>query len=158
MHRFTMKNLFAGLSLPGLTRVALFALPVLLAAGPAFALDFPTRKDGVWETTMTMNGGEPIVQKMCFTPEVEKKVQATVAEACSRYEVRREGASWIVDSTCTVLGKVTSGRVVTTGDFTSRIRAEVSSKDADGTKSTMTLDARWLRPCGPKEKPGAIVR
>lgn len=107
---------------------------------------------------MTMNGGEPIVQKMCFTPEVEKKVQATKAESCSRYEVRREGASWIVESTCSVLGKVTSGRVVTTGAFTSRIRADVSSSGADGTKNTMTLDARWLRPCGPKEKPGAIVR
>jgi putative NADPH-quinone reductase len=116
------------------------------------------RPVSVWETTMTMNGGEPIVQKMCFTPEVEKRVQATKAESCSRYEVRREGASWIVESTCTVPGKVSSGRVVTTGDFTSRIRADVSSTGADGTKNSMTLDARWLRPCGPKEKPGAIVR
>ena len=28
----------------------------------------------------------------------------------------------------------------------------------DNPADSMTLDARWLRPCGPKEKPGAIVR
>lgn len=153
-----MRGLFDRLPLPAPGRSLLPALTVLVVSAPALAIGFPTRRDGVWETTMAMNGGEPMVQKMCFTPEVEKKVQATKAEARPRYEVRREGASWIVDSTCTVLGKVTGGRVVTTGDFTSRIRAEVSSKDAEGTKSTMTLEARWLRPCGPNEKPGAIVR
>jgi hypothetical protein len=153
-----MRNPIDRLPLRFRDRSLLLALTVLVASAPAYAADFPTRKDGVWETTMTMNGGEPMVQKMCFTPEVEKKVQATKAEACSRYEVRQEGASWIVDSTCSVLGKVVTGRVVTTGDFTSRIRADVTSTGADGTKSTMTLDSRWLRPCGPNDKPGAIVR
>ncbi len=153
-----MRNTFVGLRLPGLSLTALLALSTLVASAPAVATDFPTRKDGVWETTMTMNGGAPVVQKMCFTPEVEKKVQATKATSCSRFEVRQEGASWIVESTCSVLGKVTSGRTVTTGDFTSRIRADVVSTTSDGKKNTMTLDARWLRPCGPNEKPGAMVR
>lgn len=89
---------------------------------------------------------------------MEKRVQATKAEACSRYEVRQEEANWIVESTCTVLEKVISGRTVTSGDFTSRIRADVVSTYADGMKATMTLDARWLRPCGPSDKPGSIVR
>lgn len=107
---------------------------------------------------MTMNGGVPVVQKMCFTPDVEKKIEAAKAASCSRYEVRKEGAAFIVDSTCTVLGTVIRGRTVTSGDFTSRVRAEVVSTYPDGTKDTMTLDARWLRPCGPDDEPGSIVR
>ena len=143
---------------PGLALAPLFVLTVLLACGPAGAIDFPTRKDGIWETTMTMNGGAPMVQKMCFTPEVEKKVEAVKAASCSRYEVRKERATWIVESTCSVLGKVISGRTVTSGDFTSRIRTDIVSTFPDGTKSTMTLDARWLRPCGPNDEPGSIVK
>lgn len=136
----------------------LLALAALVAALPrtAAAADFPTRKPGIWETTMSMNGGAPFTNRMCFTPEVEKKVQETTAASCSRYEVRREGAAWIIDSTCEVGSKVTSGRVVTTGNFTSRIHAEVAS-ESEGKKTAMTLDATWLRACGPNDKPGAIV-
>jgi len=152
-----MRSLFDRLPLPAPGRSLLLALTVLVVSAPALAIGFPTRTDGVWETTMAMNGGEPMVQKRCLTPEVEKKVQAAKAEACPRYEMRREGSSWIVESTCAALGKVTGGRVVTTGAFTSRIRADVSSTSADGTKNTMTLDARWLRPRGPNDKSGSIV-
>ncbi len=135
-----------------------FALVVLLAAAPAVAIDFPTRKAGVWETTVTMNGGAPTVQKMCFTPEMEKMIQAAKAASCSRYEVRKEGATWIVESTCSVLGRVIGGRSVTSGDFTRRIRTDVVSVLPDGTKNAMTLDARRLGPCGPNDEPGSIVK
>jgi hypothetical protein len=155
---FRMRSLLSRVRRPGLAQSPLLFLTVLLASAPAVAVDFPTRKGGIWETTMTMNGGAPVVQKMCFTPEVEKKVQAVKASSCSRYEVRKEGATWIVESTCSVLGKVISGRTVTSGDFTSRIRADVVSTYPDGTKNTMTLDARWLRPCGANDEPGSIVK
>ena len=153
-----MRNTLDRFRLPLLDRSLLLALTVLVVSAPAAAADFPTRKPGIWETTMTMNGGAPVVQKMCFTPEVEKKAQATKAESCSRYEVRKEGASWVIESTCSVLGKVISGRTVTTGDFTSSIRADVVSTYADGKKNTMTLDARWLRPCGASDVPGSMVK
>jgi hypothetical protein len=149
---------FERLRQPGLFGAALLALSILAACARAPAVGLPTRKDGVWETTMTMNGGTPVVQKMCFTPDVEKKIEAAKAASCSRYEVRKEGAAFIVESTCTVLGTVIRGRTVTSGDFTSRVRAEVVSTYPDGTEDTMTLDARWLRPCGPNDEPGSIVR
>lgn len=136
--------------------LAAFAAHSLLAAA-AFAADFPIRKPGIWETTMSMDGGAPFTQRMCFSAEVEKKVQETTAAACSRYEVHRDGAAWVIDSTCRIGAEETSGRVVTTGDFTSRIHAEVASESA-GKKTAMTLDAKWLRDCAPNEKPGAIVK
>lgn len=137
----------------------ILALAALVASLPpaAAAADFPTRKSGIWETTMTMDGGAPFTNRMCFSPEVEKKVQETTAAACSRYEVHRDGAAWVIDSTCKIGADVTSGRVVTTGDFTTRIHAEVASESA-GKKTAMTLDAKWLRDCAPNEKPGAIVK
>jgi len=138
-------------------RMLIWPLSLLAGLSPAMAADFPTRKSGVWETTMSMNGGAPFTNRMCFTPEVEKKVQETTAASCSRYEVHREGAAWIIDSTCEIGTKVTSGRVTTTGDFTSRIHADVAS-ESEGKKTSMTLDAKWLRDCGPNEKPGAIVK
>ncbi|MBP9142869.1 MAG: DUF3617 family protein [Thermoanaerobaculia bacterium] len=144
-----------------------FALQLTLALSPFAALfplaaataaaDFPTRKPGIWETTMTMDGGAPVTHRMCFSPAVEKKVLETTAAACSRYEVRRDGPAWIIDSTCKIGAEVTSGRVVTTGDFTGRIHAEVTSESA-GKTTAMTLDAKWLRDCAPNEKPGAIVK
>lgn len=137
--------------------IALAALVAGLALPPAFAADFPTRKPGIWETTMTMNGGEPFTNRMCFAPEVEKKVQETTAASCSRYEVHRDGPAWVIDSTCEIGTAVTSGRVVTTGDFTSHIHAVVAS-ESEGKKTAMTLDAKWLRDCGPNDKPGAIVK
>ncbi len=137
--------------------LALSSFAALLPLAAATAADFPTRKPGVWETTMTMDGGAPFTNRMCFSPEVEQQVQETTAAACSRYEVHRDGAAWIIDSTCKIGADETSGRVVTTGDFTSRIHAEVTSESA-GKKTAMTLDAKWLRACGPNDKPGAIVK
>lgn len=141
-------------------RASSFALAAIIAGfalAPAFAADFPTRKPGIWETTMSMNGGAPFTNRMCFSPEVEKKALETTAAACSRYEVHREGPAWVIDSSCEIGAKVTTGRVVTTGDFTSRIHAEVAS-ESEGKKTAMTIDAKWLRECGPNEKPGAIVK
>ena len=137
--------------------LALAALATSFALPPAFAADFPTRKAGVWETTMAMNGGAPFTNRMCFSPEVEKKVQETTAASCTRYEVRRDGAAWVIDSTCEIGSKPTTGRLTTTGDFTSWIHAEVAS-ESGGEKTSMTIDAKWLRACGPNDKPGAIVK
>lgn len=142
---------------PTVPTLVFAALAASLALPPAFAADFPTRKPGIWETTMSMNGGAPFTNRMCFSPEVEKKVQETTAAACSRYEVHRDGPAWVIDSTCEIGAKVTTGRVTTTGDFSSRIHAEVAS-ESEGKKTAMTIDARWLRECGPNEKPGAIVK
>lgn len=137
--------------------LALAALASSLALPPAFGAEFPTRKPGIWETTMSMNGGAPFTNRMCFSPEVEKKVQETTAAACTRYEVRRDGAAWVIDSICEIGSKPTTGRVTTTGDFTSWIHAEVAS-ESGGQKTAMTIDAKWLRACGPHDKPGAIVK
>jgi hypothetical protein len=101
-----LRDPFDRLRQPGLFGAGLLALAILVACARAPAVDFPTRKEGVWETTMTMNGGAPVVQKMCFTPDVEKKIEAAKAASCSRYEMRKEGAAFIVESTCTVLGTV----------------------------------------------------
>lgn len=140
-----------------LALAALTALVAFVPLAPAAAAEFPTRRSGVWETTMTMDGGEPFTNRMCFTPEVEKQIQETTAATCSRYEVSRAAQAWIIDSTCEMGTQVVSGRVVTSGDFTTRIHAEVTSESA-GKKTAMTLDAKWLRACGPNDKPGAIVK
>lgn len=113
-------------------------------------------KGAVFSDFTCANGGAPFTNRMHFTPEVEKKVQETTAASCSRYDVHRDGAAWLIDSICEIGSKVTSGRVVTSGDFTRHILAEVAS-ESEGKKTVMTLDASGLRDCGPNEKPGAIV-
>ncbi|MBK7972933.1 MAG: DUF3617 family protein [Deltaproteobacteria bacterium] len=124
----------------------------------AHAAEVPSHKAGLWETTMTLNGGAPTVKKLCFAPEWEKKMLELTVKSCAKYEVKKEGSSWVVESECDLGGQRYTGKTVSSGDFTSTVQSESTSTSKDGAKTTMKTDAKWVGVCGPNDKPGSIVR
>ena len=145
-----------------MVRFILISTALAALAIPATAVEAPHRRAGVWESTFQDGDGNKIVDKRCTTPEWEMEVAAATAkftaESCSKNELRRVGATWVSDSICTLFGKTITGHSVTSGDLRSQIRIDTEQRDATGTVTRTTIEGRWLGPCGPKDRPGAVVK
>src|SRR5882757_4263924 len=93
------------------SRIALPVAIVLLGAfASAAALELPTQKPGLWQTTMT---GEKIpggsrTYNMCLDAaslaEAKASADAHLKNDCSNSDVRKQGSTWIAESTCTLSG------------------------------------------------------
>lgn len=144
-----------------------------VAASPAFALDFPSRKPGLWEIqTQTGeatgksagHGGTHTVQQ-CIDAATDKALrdmgQGMGKDLCSKQELRTDGGKLIVDSVCKIGNTVASTHAVISGDFNSAYRMESKSTynpplmgRAEGTSA---MEARWIGPCKADQKPGDMV-
>lgn len=144
---------------------------VLMAcAAPATALDFPTRKPGLWELKTFAEGqsGRPQVMKHCTDEATDKQMQSLAASMsagmCSEQEVRREGDSIISDAVCRIGPITMRTHSVTTGDFGSAYTTKTTSKQEGGPTlpgmggtSSATIEARWTGPCEAGQRPGDMI-
>ena len=70
---------------------------LFLAAASASAIDFPTMKAGLWESTMSREGAQQKMSgtKMCLDPAVQKEMMemgmGTMKTMCSKNDIRRDG-------------------------------------------------------------------
>ena len=146
------------------------ALPLLLAATPAFALDMPPRKAGLWELKMSMEGRSMPTQTFqhCIDAATDKAMNdiggGMRAEQCSKQDMQRSGNTITVDSVCNIGGATTTSRAVVTGDFNSGYTVKVNSKREGGpaipgmpAETNMTIEAKWTGPCKADQKPGDII-
>lgn len=158
-------------------KIRLSAVIACIAAGvaacPALALDFPSRKPGLWEIqTQTGeatgksagHGGTHTVQQ-CIDAATDKALrdmgQGMGKDLCSKQELRTDGGKLIVDSVCKIGNTVASTHAVISGDFNSAYRMESKSTynpplmgRAEGTSA---MEARWIGPCKADQKPGDMV-
>jgi hypothetical protein len=150
----------------------LFVATVILAATPAVALDLPARKAGLWEikTTMDERKEQPQVAQHCIDAETDKLMNSIGGEmrkeACSRQDVQKVGATYVIDSVCKFGPMTSTSRGVVTGDFNSAYTVKMTSKregapnipgmPADGS-SNMTIEAKWLGACAADQKPGDMI-
>ena len=149
-----------------------FAAFGLVAAAPAFALDMPARKPGLWELKMDFEGRKlpATVMKHCTDATSDKVMNSNFGgpaqAACSKQDVTKTATGMMVDSICEFGAGKTTTHAVITGDFNSAYTVNVSSKreggplmpgmPADGS-SQMTITAKWLGPCEAGQKPGDII-
>ncbi|RPI42776.1 MAG: DUF3617 family protein [Betaproteobacteria bacterium] len=136
-----------------------------LASADAGAQDAPRRKPGLWQQTVTMSGpgAPPQLMSIC-TDEKTDNLMANRAgsdQKCTQQSVRRQGNAFVVDAVCKD-GKTTIHTHGTfTGDFTSRYSGELRSTfepPMHGMKEmTQKIDARWVGPCKPGQKPGDVM-
>ncbi len=152
-------------------RLLLLAAASILAT-PAAALDLPARKPGLWEIKMTMEDRNlpPQTSQHCIDAETDKLMNSLGGDmrkdACSKQDVKKVGATIVVDSVCTFGPMTSTSHAVVTGDFNSAYTVTVASKRAGGPNipgmpadgaSNMTIEAKWLGACAADQKPGDMI-
>jgi hypothetical protein len=148
------------------------AAAALSAALPAAALDLPTRKPGLWEIKMVMEGGPgvpPQVTQQCVDATTDKEMNAlgtsVAKDKCSRQDISKSGGTFIVDAECQIGPVKATTRSEATGSFDSAYTVKVNTRMdgaiapgmPSGMTTKMTIEAKWLGACKPDQKPGDIV-
>jgi len=152
----------------------LFALiaGLTISAAPAFALDLPTRKTGLWEIKMMFEGRAipPQTMKQCTDAASDKLMTYNFGGAaernCQKQDIRNSGGTITVDSICKFGGVTSTSHAVISGDFNAAYTVEVSSTReggrpvpgaAPGRETHMTIAAKWIGGCAAGQRPGDIV-
>lgn len=143
-----------------------------LVAAPAFALDMPTRKAGLWELTMSFVQPKlpSHVLRQCTDADTDKLMNSSFGgagqQSCAKQEIRQADGAIIVNSVCSFAGMTTQSHAVITGSFDSAYKMEVSTKQLSGPQPPgvasngerrMAVAAKWLGPCAKGQRPGDII-
>jgi hypothetical protein len=143
-------------------------LALLVASGVASAASFdpPKRKSGLWEIKMssTQAKGMPAIQE-CIDEKTDDLMQQGMAGmedlSCSKNEMRKQGDTIVAESVCTVNGSTAKTRAVFTGRFDSAYKADIHSTYEPPLlgmrEASWVLEAQWLGPCKPGQKPGDVA-
>ena len=138
------------------------------AFSAAQADELPTRKPGLWEIRLidTATKAAGLTMQQCTDAATDKDLTSNLSpmakQTCAKSDVRKTAAGYMTDAVCTVNGMSMTTHSDITGDFDSAYSMNVTSK-ASGTpngvprETAMTVEAKWLGPCKPGQKPGDIV-
>lgn len=153
-------------------RYRAIAIALLLSASPAFALDLPTRKAGLWELKMEFQGHNLPAQLMqqCTDASTDKLMTLNFGGAaernCQKRDVQNSGGTITVDSVCQFGDATTTSHAVVSGDFNSAYMVQINSTRqggrpipgaAPGGETHITIAAKYLGPCASGQKPGDVM-
>ena len=131
---------------------------VLFATSTSGA-EFPARKAGLWEITMT--GAHTFTVRQCSDAATDEAMEQTilgVAGDCAKRDVERAGGMITVVSVCKSARKTMTSHVVITGSLDSEYTMTLTKQSTGrSTGSSMTMSAKWLGPCGAGQKPGDVI-
>ena len=154
-------------------KIRLSSLAACIAAGavacPAFALDFPSRKPGLWEiqtgdgTGKGPGAGHTVQQ--CIDAASDKALrdmgQGMGKDTCSKQELRNEGGKLVIDSVCKIGSTTATSHAVMSGDFSSAYRMESKSTYSPPlmgrAEGSAVIEAKWIGPCKAGQKPGDMI-
>ena len=137
-----------------------------VAGRAAGAIDYPPRKPGLWQMSVDTGRGPAQTMQYCIDAATDaalmKMGQASMGQACSKFDARRSGTTVTTDSVCNMgNAEVTTHSVTTfTGETathtvaTSHFSPPMPGGMAD---ATMTRDGKWMGPCGPDMQPGDMM-
>ena len=149
-----------------------FAAFGLLGVSAAAAAELPTRKAGLWDVKMTVEGQglPPHTMQQCVDAQTDKLMNSGTAglsrETCSKKEVKISGSTITMDSVCQSGGATTTSHAVITGSFDQAYTIRISSTrqggapvpgTTPGQATNMTIEAKWLGACKAGQKPGDII-
>jgi hypothetical protein len=151
-------------------RIAISVVALAACVSSAAAQEFPTRRAGLWEVTINHDGRNtpPQTMQQCTDAETDKLMNAfggaLSADMCSKQEVKKVGATLVINATCQIGPMKSTSQSVVTGDFTSNYTVKVTSKlegvpaaAQEAAGGTTTIQARWIGACKPGQRPGDIV-
>lgn len=149
-----------------------FAALTLVYAAPAFAIDMPARKPGLWELKIAIEGLQmpARVMKQCTDAASDKVLNSnfggSAQEACSKQDVTKSATGMIIDSVCKFGDSTTATHAVVTGSFDSAYSVDVASTRqggppmpgaTPGAATHMKIEAKWLGACAAGQKPGDVI-
>ncbi|QNK69800.1 DUF3617 domain-containing protein [Variovorax sp. PAMC26660] len=155
-------------------KIRLFAAAACCAlasaiAFPAFALDYPARKPGLWEIQSgdgTGKGpGAGHTMQQCIDAASDKALrdmgQGMGKDMCSKQELRADGGKLVMDSVCKIGTTTATSHAVMSGDFNTAYRMESKSSYnpplMGRTEGASVMEAKWIGPCKADQKPGDMV-
>lgn len=151
---------------PKLSAVLVLTLALGGAAATALAADVPNRKPGLWEIKSSMQGvpadALPATQQ-CIDERTDVLMQQRAGQsgACQQMDIKRDGERTTIHSVCTHDRITATTDATFIGSFDSSYRGNIKVKyepPMQGiSESAMTLEARWLGPCKPGQKPGDVM-
>lgn len=136
-----------------------------LTATPTWTAELPKRKSGLWELKMSsaqMPVGLPMVET-CVEEKADNLLEQEDRsnQACAELVVRRDGDRFFIDTTCKTDKTMVTSHAVVSGRFDSAYRVEIKESYNPpllGMKeSARVIEARWLGPCKPGQKPGDVA-
>jgi hypothetical protein len=143
------------------------SLLALLPASAARADEMPLRKAGLWEMKIAKAGSvlPEMTMQHCTDETTDKEMSTTFSpmakEACSRRDIAKTATGYVSDSVCGVGGVTMTSHSEVVGDFNSAYTIKTtahSDKGAGGVHDiSSSIEAKWLGPCKPDQKPGDIV-
>jgi hypothetical protein len=140
-------------------------LLALIYGTSALAAELPSRKPGLWEVKMSIEGrnAPPQVIRQCIDAATDQMMQSSAgpysAAVCPKRDVQRSADSITIDSICTIDNKPAVAHAIVTGSFDSAYTMTVTSQaeGIPGNKMVMTLEGKWLGPCTADQKPGDMI-
>lgn len=142
-----------------------FALATTSLTGASLAGDMPKRKSGLWEINMRHNGSTgmgPVQQ--CIDQNTDNLMQQKAKDSkhnCNVMDVNTSGSKVSIHSVCKMEGSTATTDGVFEGAFDSRYKGTMKTQFSPPmhgmSESSMALDARWLGPCKPGQKPGDVI-
>jgi hypothetical protein len=138
----------------------------LLGAPAARADEMPLRKPGLWEMKIVKTGSVlPETMQHCTDETTDKQMSTAFSpvakETCSKRDIAKTATGYVSDSVCSVGGATMTSHADVTGDFNSAYTVKSTAHSDKGPGGvhdvTSTIEAKWLGPCKPDQKPGDIV-
>jgi len=133
-------------------------------AGGALAADTPKRKSGLWEINSQMEGMPSMgAMQQCIDQKTDDLMQQRAKKEkldCSVMDVKPQGNKVAMHSVCKFEGTTATTDVVFIGAFDSAYKGDMKTRynpPMHGiSESKMTMEAKWLGPCKPGQKPGDV--
>lgn len=145
----------------------LFAAAVPLTAS---ALDYPTRKPGLWQITTSSTTGTTKspdqVMEQCVDAASDKTLQQMGSSMmngmkCEKNDSKKEGDKYVGHSICQMGPSKLETKSVISGDFNKEYSMKADSTFnppmAGISSSKNNMVAKWVGPCKADQKPGDVV-
>lgn len=144
--------------------IACAALAALSGMDDAAA--HPKRRAGLWEVrsagvdALGMPPTRFCVGEQTDTPSTHLDRSPGPRGSCSLGEFVRSGEGWVAESVCREGKATVTSRAVATGDFQTAYRIDTlvtHDTAAPRREERDAMQARWLGPCDPGQRPGDLV-
>jgi hypothetical protein len=145
-----------------------FSLAFFAVVTLAAQTQMPTRKAGLWESTMSgtsslaAEGGATKI-KHCIDASTDQAAMtgAMAGKACKQGPIVKTAAGYETEATCQMGGMTSKSKSIVSGDFNSQVTVDVTSLITTGSgpakESKTKIEARYVGPCEAGQKPGDVI-